>query len=104
VLHSPYPFHIIDTLEEVRVPVGPIYNVEDMMADPQYQARGMFEQVEIDGEPLKIPAILPKLDSTPGRTDWPGMEIGSHNDEVLRGILQLDDGEIEKLRAEGVVR
>jgi len=96
--------HIIDTLEEVRVPVGPIYNVEDMMADPHYQARGMFEQVEIDGEPLKIPAILPKLDSTPGRTDWPGLEIGSHNDEVLRGILQLDDGEIEKLRAEGVVR
>ena len=96
--------HIIDTLEEVRVPVGPIYNVEDMMTDPQYLARGMFEQVEIDGEPLKIPAIMPKLDSTPGRTDWPGREIGSHNDEVLRGILQLDDGEIEKLRAEGVVR
>ncbi|MCZ6831396.1 MAG: CaiB/BaiF CoA-transferase family protein [Gammaproteobacteria bacterium] len=96
--------HIIDTLEEVRVPVGPIYSVEDMMTDPQYLARGMFEQVEIDGEPLKIPAIMPKLDSTPGRTDWPGREIGSHNDEVLRGILQLDDGEIEKLRAEGVVR
>jgi crotonobetainyl-CoA:carnitine CoA-transferase CaiB-like acyl-CoA transferase len=96
--------HIIDTLEDVRVPVGPIYNVEDMMADPQYQARGMFEQVEINGEPLKIPAILPKLDSSPGRTDWPGGEIGSHNDEVLRGILQLDDGQIEQLRAEGVVR
>jgi crotonobetainyl-CoA:carnitine CoA-transferase CaiB-like acyl-CoA transferase len=96
--------HIIDTLEEVRVPVGPIYSVEDMMTDPQYLARGMFEQVEIDGEPLKIPAIMPKLDSTPGRTDWPGMEIGSHNDEVLRGILQLDDGQIEQLRADGVVR
>jgi crotonobetainyl-CoA:carnitine CoA-transferase CaiB-like acyl-CoA transferase len=77
--------------------------VEDMMADPQYQARGMFEQVEINGEPLKIPAILPKLDSSPGRTDWPGEEIGSHNDEVLRSILQLDDGQIEQLRADGVV-
>lgn len=96
--------HIIDTLEEVRVPVGPIYSVEDMMTDPQYLARGMFEQVEIDGEPLKIPAIMPKLDSTPGRTDWPGREIGSHNDEVLRGILKLDEAQIEQLRAEGVVR
>lgn len=95
--------HIINTLEGVRVPVGPIYSVEDMMADPQYQARGMFESVEIDGKPLKIPAILPKLDSTPGRTDWPGMAIGSHNDEVLRGILQLDDGQIEQLRADGVI-
>jgi crotonobetainyl-CoA:carnitine CoA-transferase CaiB-like acyl-CoA transferase len=95
--------HIIDTLEEVRVPVGPIYSVEDMMTDPQYQARGMFEQVEIDGEPLKIPAIMPKLDGTPGRTDWPGGEIGSHNDEVLRDVLQLDDGQINALRDEGVI-
>ena len=96
--------HIINTLEEVRVPVGPIYSVEDMMSDPQYQARGMFEQVEINGEPLKIPAILPKLDSTPGRTNWPGSEIGSHNDEVLRGILQLDDAQIAQLQSEGVVK
>lgn len=95
--------HIINTLEEARVPVGPIYNVEDMMVDPQYQARGMFEQVEIDGKPLKIPAIMPKLDSTPGRTDWPGSAIGSHNDEILRGILKLDDADIESLKAEGVV-
>ena len=95
--------HIINTLEGVRVPVGPIYSVEDMMTDPQYQARGLFEQVEIDGEPLKIPAILPKLESTPGRTDWPGREIGSHNEEVLRDILKLDEAEIEHLRGEGVV-
>jgi crotonobetainyl-CoA:carnitine CoA-transferase CaiB-like acyl-CoA transferase len=95
--------HIINTLEEIRVPVGPIYSVKDMMVDPQYQARGMFEQVEIDGEPLKIPAILPKLESTPGRTDWPGMAVGSHNDEVLRGILKLGDDELEQLRMNGII-
>jgi crotonobetainyl-CoA:carnitine CoA-transferase CaiB-like acyl-CoA transferase len=95
--------HIINTLEEEGVPVGPIYSVEDMMVDPQYQARGLFEQVEIDGKPLKIPAILPKLGSTPGRTDWPGLAVGSHNDEVLRDILQLDDSRIEQLRAQGVI-
>jgi crotonobetainyl-CoA:carnitine CoA-transferase CaiB-like acyl-CoA transferase len=95
--------HIINTLEEVRVPVGPIYSVEDMMTDPQYQARGLFESVEIDGKPLKIPAIMPRLDATPGRTDWPGQAVGSHNDEVLRGILQLDDGQLEQLKKDGVI-
>jgi crotonobetainyl-CoA:carnitine CoA-transferase CaiB-like acyl-CoA transferase len=95
--------HVINTLEAVRVPVGPIYSVEDMLEDPQYQARGMFESVEIDGKPLKIPAILPKLDATPGRTDWPGLGIGSHNDEVLRDILELDEAQIESLRADGVI-
>jgi crotonobetainyl-CoA:carnitine CoA-transferase CaiB-like acyl-CoA transferase len=95
--------HIINTLEQERVPVGPIYSVEDMMADPQYQARGLFESVEIDGKPLKIPAIMPRLGTTPGRTDWPGLAIGSHNDEILGGLLQLEEAELEQLRAEGVI-
>ena len=95
--------HIINTLEQERVPVGPIYSVEDMMADPQYQARGLFESVEIDGKPLKIPAIMPRLDATPGRTDWPGSAVGSHNDEILGGLLQLDAAELERLHAEGVI-
>ncbi len=93
---------IIDRLEAVRVPVGPIYDVEDMMADPHYQARGMFETVEINGQPLKIPAILPKLSKTPGRTDWPGDVIGSHNDEVLGELLGLDTAERSALRDQGV--
>jgi crotonobetainyl-CoA:carnitine CoA-transferase CaiB-like acyl-CoA transferase len=95
--------HIINTLEQERVPVGPIYSVEDMMADPQYQARGLFESVEIDGEPLKIPAIMPRLGATPGRTDWPGLAVGSHNDEILGGLLRLDADELERLRAAGVI-
>ena len=37
---------ILQLLEEARVPAGPIYNVEDMFADPHFQARGLFEQVE----------------------------------------------------------
>ena len=93
---------IIDRLEAVRVPVGPIYSVEDMMADPHYQARGMFESVEINGETLKIPAILPKLQSTPGKTDWPGTTIGSHNQEVLGELLGLDKAQLDQLQAEGV--
>ncbi len=96
------PENIIDRLEAVRVPVGPIYDVEDMMADPHYQARGMFETVEINGQPLKIPAILPKLSKTPGRTDWPGDVIGSHNDEVLGELLGLDTAERSALRDQGV--
>jgi crotonobetainyl-CoA:carnitine CoA-transferase CaiB-like acyl-CoA transferase len=95
--------HVINVLEEARVPVGPIYSVEDMLTDPHYQARGMFEQVEIDGEPLKIPAILPKLSATPGRTDWPGGAVGSHTREVLETILNLDNEEIEALSAAGVI-
>lgn len=93
---------IIARLEAARVPVGPIYNVADMMEDPHYQARGMFESVTVDGEPLKIPAIVPKLSETPGRTDWPGAPIGAHNAEILGGLLELDEAELATLKAEGV--
>lgn len=95
--------HIISVLEQARVPVGPIYSVADMLQDPQYRARGMFEQVEIDGKPLKIPAILPRLAGTPGRTEWPGGALGSHNREVLQGLLGLDEQELERLATQGVI-
>jgi crotonobetainyl-CoA:carnitine CoA-transferase CaiB-like acyl-CoA transferase len=88
---------IIATLEEARVPVGPIYSVEDMMTDPHYQARGMFETVEINGKPLKIPAIMPKLSRTPGETKWPGAKIGEHNQEILGGLLGMSDDDIAAL-------
>ncbi len=94
---------VVDVLEAERVPVGLIYNVEDQMNDPHFNARGMFEEVEVNGKPLKIPAIMPKLSGTPGRTDWPGGEVGSHNDEVLGEILKLDDAAIAALKEEGVV-
>ena len=93
---------VIALLEEARVPVGPIYSVADMMSDPHYQSRGLFEQVEINGEPLKIPAIMPKLSATPGRTDWPGGPVASHADYVLGEVLGLDDAAIAELREQGV--
>ena len=94
---------LLDLLEQARVPAGPIYNVEDMLKDSHFNARGLFENVEIDGEPLKIPAILPKLTRTPGATRWPGRELGSHNAEVLVEMLGLSDIEMEALRHEGVI-
>jgi len=94
---------ILEKLEEARVPSGPIYNVEDMVNDAHFQARGLFDHVEIDGKPLKIPAILPKLKRTPGQTKWPGPELGSHNQAVLGDLLGLNEDEISKLADEGVI-
>ena len=85
------------------MPVGPIYNVEDMMNDEHFQARGLFEEVEINGKPLKIPAIIPRLEKTPGSTRWPGPKLGSHTDEVLRDILGLDDAAMKGLSEDGII-
>jgi crotonobetainyl-CoA:carnitine CoA-transferase CaiB-like acyl-CoA transferase len=92
----------LNILESKRVPCGPVYNAKDMMNDQHFNERGLFDQVEINGEPLKIPAILPKLEDTPGATDWPGPELGAHTDEVLAG-LGINAADIAALKKSGVV-
>ena len=99
--------HDIDSalavLQAADVPAGKIYSVRDMMTDPQFLAREMFEQHQFaDGTPIKLPAISPKLSATPGRTQWIGPTLGQHNDEVLRA-LGYGDAEIAGMREDGVL-
>jgi formyl-CoA transferase len=90
-------------LQAADVPVGKIYSVRDMMTDPQFLARNMFEQHRFaDGTPVKLPAISPKLSETPGHTHWMGPGLGEHNDEVLAS-LGYSDAEIAALKAERVL-
>jgi crotonobetainyl-CoA:carnitine CoA-transferase CaiB-like acyl-CoA transferase len=93
---------VLEKLEANRVPCGPIYSAADMMADPHFQARGLFQQVEINGAPLKIPAIMPRLGGTPGGTRWPGGDAGSDTESVARGELGLSEDEFQRLKAQGV--
>ncbi len=94
---------VLTVLEEAQVPAGLIYSVADMMDDPHFQARGLFEEVEAGGRPLKLPAIVPKLSETPGKTEWAGPTVGEHTKEVLGGILGLSDDEIDQLSGKGVI-
>jgi crotonobetainyl-CoA:carnitine CoA-transferase CaiB-like acyl-CoA transferase len=93
---------VLEKLEANRVPCGPIYSAADMMADPHFQARGLFQQVEINGAPLKIPAIMPRLGGTPGGTRWPGGDAGGDTESVARGELGLSEEEFQRLKAQGV--
>jgi len=94
---------VLERLAAVLVPSGPIYSVEDMMRDPQFNQRGMFETVQVDGDPLKIPALVPRLEDTPGETLWPGPALGEHNEEILRDLLGFSPAEMKRLAVEGVI-
>jgi len=94
---------VLTILEGVRVPAGLIYSVVDMVDDPHFQARGLFEEVDAGGRPLKLPAIVPKLSETPGRTEWAGPAVGEHTKEVLGQVLGLSDDAIDNLAGKGVI-
>ncbi len=94
---------VLDVLERAAVPCGPINSIADMMSDPHFRARGLFEEITVDGAPLKVPALTPMLERTPGRTDWPGPEVGAHNQEILCGQLGLSEETLTELKARGIV-
>lgn len=94
---------ILEKLKNAGVPGGPVYNIEDMMHDPHYQARQLFETVAIPGGELKIPAIMPKLEKTPGRSDWAGPTLGQHNEEIYQQRLGLNAEQLINLKQQGVI-
>ncbi len=83
---------VLALLERAEVPAGPIQSVADLLADPHVQARGMVERVPSGGRPLALPAIFPRLGSTPGRTTWAGPDLAAHQAEVLADWLPADVG------------
>ncbi len=87
-----------------EVPCGPVYSIADIVKDPQYNARGIFESVEIEpGDRVKIPSVLPKLTETPGGTDWIGPKLGEHNEEIYMGLLKMSKREYDDLTAAAII-
>ena len=91
-------------LDAAKVPAARIYTVEDIFADPHYQARDMLVDVEdaVLG-PVTVTGIVPKLSRTPGAIRWAGRDIGADTLEVLVRELKLDEADIERLVRAGVV-
>ena len=79
--------HVLAVLDKADVPSGRIYSIADIVADMQYQARGMIEKHELgDNQEVWLPGIVPKLSETPGATKWIGPKLGAHTAEVLASI------------------
>ena len=89
---------VLAAMEAAEVPAGRIYTAADIAADPHYLARGMIEKITAaDGEPLKVPGIIPKLSRTPGAIRTQAPKLGEHTDEVLHEI-GYSDAQIAQLR------
>ena len=90
-------------MEKAQVPAGRIYSAADIAADPHFAARGMIHEIVAgDGEPLKVPGIVPKLSATPGAIRAPAPKLGEHTDEVLKEI-GYSPSEIAELRKKQVL-
>ncbi|MDB5861351.1 MAG: CoA transferase [Ramlibacter sp.] len=95
---------VLQALDAAGVPVGRIYTVADIAADPHYAARGMLQQVTLDdGDILTVPGVVPKLSRTPGGHRRNAPRIGQDTDTVMRE-LGLSDEQIAGLKSRGVIK
>ena len=91
-------------LSGADVPSGPIYSAAEMLADPHYKAREVFEETDLgDGDQVRLPKMAPRLTETPGEMRWIGPTLGEHNTEVYRDWLGYPAAELERLAKAGVI-
>jgi formyl-CoA transferase len=78
---------VLEVLTRAAVPAGRIYTAKDIAEDPHYRARGMIQRVTtVDGLPLDVPGIVPKLSLTPGAITRRAPALGEDTDAVLRAL------------------
>lgn len=95
---------VLKRCKEGDVPCGPIYDIAEIFADPQFAARGNLLTVrDARFGKITIPAPVPRLSKTPARIDQLGPELGSSNGAVYGELLGLGVAEIADLHKAGVI-
>lgn len=92
-------------LEANNVVVGPIYSIADIAKDPHFAARDMIQRVEDEryGD-IAVPGFAPKLPESPSAIAWLGRPSpGDDNASIFGSLLGIDDAELQRLKAEGVI-
>ncbi len=84
---------------EARVPVAPVYNLDDVVKDEHLIERNMFTTVEhMNAGPVKVVNFPIKFSKTPGQVKTAAPVIGQHNKEILGSILGYDEEKIAALK------
>jgi len=89
----------IDLFNKAGVPCGPIYNIDQVFADPQVKHLGIAQSVKKKDKSLLTVVGQPVgLSRTRSKIDTPPPELGQHTDEVLKEF-GFKPKEIAALRA-----
>ncbi len=90
--------------QEAGVAAAPIYDAQQLLDDPQLQARGAYPSIP-DPElgSMRVQAPVPRFSVTRGQITHLGPRLGEHNTEVYGELLGLDTGRLAQLREQGVI-
>ena len=89
---------------EADIPVGPALSIPEVLADKHLWEREVMMEEELpEGKKILVPGpTIIKYSKTP-TTAGPIPQYGEHNAEIYGGVLGLDEKEMARLVAEGVI-
>ena len=96
-------FEVMKILNPLNIPCGPVLSMKELAEEPSLRATGTV--VEVDhptrGKYLSVGNPI-KLSDSPADVRRSPL-LGEHTDEVLRGVLGMDDQAITAAKADGAV-
>ena len=94
----------VSLIHAVKVPVGPINNIAQALAEPQAEARDMLVPLAHPLNPAFAMVGSPiKLSGSPVEYQRPPPVLGQDTDTVLRECLGLDDAQLTELKKRQVI-
>jgi crotonobetainyl-CoA:carnitine CoA-transferase CaiB-like acyl-CoA transferase len=89
-------------LLERGIPVGAINDLGQVVEHPQVKARGSLVEVEHPhlGK-VRVAGPAARLSETPAQVRTASPLLGQHTDEVMRELLEMDQAQLQALRAQG---
>jgi crotonobetainyl-CoA:carnitine CoA-transferase CaiB-like acyl-CoA transferase len=92
---------VLDAFTQAQAAVAPVYDVADLLADPQVIERESIVTVQDpDLGPVRMQNVLFRMSETPGSIRFTGRPLGADTDAVLGDELGLD---VAALRERGIV-
>lgn len=101
-------YEMFHNSQQHRFIYGVIQSPEEVLSDPQFEARGYFVEVDHPATgpligAIKYPGAPFNMEGTPWQITRPAPGLGQHNQEVLGERLGYSNAELARLRADGAI-
>ena len=95
---------VLDAMEEVRLPAGPVLSPQQVLEDPHIAAKGLFQPVEYPGldKPAPVMRTPVELSETPGEIRSRAPTLGEHTGQIMEELGYSAD-EIAAFRENRIV-
>ncbi len=84
------------------VPAGAVLDTGDLLGEPSFEKRGIIQTMQHPAGPLRMPAFPVRFDGAPVPVK-PAPLLGEHTTQVFGEWLGMSAGDVQALRADGVV-